>query len=77
MLVRKLNERKIGTRLLFARNLLRQPAYAGSPCRMIGILANADCITNDVFWLGTYPGLDRNQLKYVADSLIDICGAAV
>jgi CDP-6-deoxy-D-xylo-4-hexulose-3-dehydrase len=71
-LVRELNERKIGTRLLFAGNLLRQPAYANIACRINGTLSNADCIMNDVFWVGTYPGLDRAQMEDIADSLFEI-----
>jgi CDP-6-deoxy-D-xylo-4-hexulose-3-dehydrase len=71
-LVRKLNEHKIGTRLVFAGNLLRQPAYAEIPCRVSGTLSNADRIMNEVFWVGTYPGLDRAQMEYIADSLLDI-----
>ena len=71
-LVRKLNERRIGTRLLFAGNLLRQPAYANVSCRVSGTLTNADCIMSDVFFVGTYPGLDRAQVEYIADSLGDV-----
>ncbi len=70
-LVRNLNERKIGTRLLFAGNLLRQPAYQNIACRIIGPLSNADCIMNDVFWVGTYPGLGKAQMEFVADSLVN------
>jgi CDP-6-deoxy-D-xylo-4-hexulose-3-dehydrase len=71
-LVRKLNERHIGTRLLFAGNLLHQPAYANINCRTSGALPNADRIMNEVFWVGTYPGLDRAQIEYIADSIVDI-----
>lgn len=69
-LVQRFNERKIGTRLLFAGNLLRQPAYANISCRVSGSLSNADRIMNEVFWVGTYPGLDRTQMEYIAASLI-------
>jgi CDP-6-deoxy-D-xylo-4-hexulose-3-dehydrase len=71
-MVRKLNERKIGTRLLFAGNLLRQPAYANVACRTSGTLSNADRIMNDVFWVGTYPGLDQAQIAYIAESIVDV-----
>jgi CDP-6-deoxy-D-xylo-4-hexulose-3-dehydrase len=71
-LVQKLNARKIGTRLLFAGNLVRQPAYANAAYRISGTLANADRIMNDVFWVGSYPGLERSQMDYIADSLVDI-----
>jgi CDP-6-deoxy-D-xylo-4-hexulose-3-dehydrase len=68
-LVRSLNARKIGTRLLFAGNLVRQPAYANAAYRISGLLRNADRITDDVFWVGTYPGLDRAQMEYVAAAI--------
>lgn len=71
-LVRQLNERKIGTRLLFGGNLVRQPAYEDVEYRQIGDLANADIIMRDVFWVGTYPGLDDEHLRYIADSIEEI-----
>jgi CDP-6-deoxy-D-xylo-4-hexulose-3-dehydrase len=71
-IVRELNSRKIGTRLMFAGNLVRQPAYSNASCRIIGKLPNADRIMDDVFWLGTYPGLDCAQMQHVARSLLDL-----
>jgi CDP-6-deoxy-D-xylo-4-hexulose-3-dehydrase len=68
-LVRSLEARKIGTRLLFGGNLMRQPAYAGVATRVAGALPNADVITNDVFWVGVYPGLDDDQLRFIASSI--------
>jgi CDP-6-deoxy-D-xylo-4-hexulose-3-dehydrase len=68
-IVQKLNARKIGTRLLFAGNIVRQPAYTDATYRISGTLHNADRIMNDVFWVGTFPGLDRAQIEYIADSL--------
>jgi CDP-6-deoxy-D-xylo-4-hexulose-3-dehydrase len=75
-LTRILNERKIGTRLVFAGNLVRQPAYRDVECRIVGDLANADIIMNDVFWVGTFPGLDDNQIHYIARSIRDAGEAA-
>jgi CDP-4-dehydro-6-deoxyglucose reductase, E1 len=75
-LVSALTDLKIGTRLLFAGNLTRQPAYLGIECRKIGELANADEIMNSVFWVGTYPGLDDSQIRFIAKSIVEIGEAA-
>jgi CDP-6-deoxy-D-xylo-4-hexulose-3-dehydrase len=68
-LVRELNDRKIGTRLVFAGNLTRQPAYADVAYRVAGELGNADTIMNDVFWIGTYPGLGDAEIDYICESI--------
>lgn len=68
-IVLKLNEHKIGTRLLFGGNLIRQPAYKGSQYRTIGDLKNSDEVMNRVFWIGVYPGLTSDMLDYVSDVL--------
>ena len=64
-----LEERKIGTRLLFAGNITRQPYMAGRSYRVSGDLVNTDLVMNRTFWLGIYPGLGECQLRYVADTL--------
>jgi CDP-6-deoxy-D-xylo-4-hexulose-3-dehydrase len=76
-IVIKLNERKIGTRLLFGGNLLRQPAFLDTPRRIIGNLVNTDTVTNDTFWLGVWPGLSTNMLDYVIETLYDVLGVKI
>jgi len=66
-----LNKRNIGTRLLFGGNLLRQPAFKGTPSRQISNLENTDEIMNNTFWLGVWPGLQKPMLNYILESLHD------
>ena len=64
-LVQSLNDRKIGTRLLFGGNLVRQPYMKGRDFRISGKLTNADIVVDRSFWIGVYPGLGKAQLDYV------------
>ena len=66
-----LAERKIGTRLLFAGNLTKQPAYRNVDFRIVGDLTNTDIVMNRTFWVGTFPGLTRPMLDFVAESIIE------
>jgi CDP-4-dehydro-6-deoxyglucose reductase, E1 len=74
--VRWLEAHKIGTRLLFGGNLIRQPAYRGQTYRVIGDLRRADEVMNRVFWIGVYPGLTSSMLDYVCDMLAQLCETA-
>jgi CDP-6-deoxy-D-xylo-4-hexulose-3-dehydrase len=73
-IVQELNEKKIGTRLLFGGNLLRQPAFIGTPRRVIGDLVNTDRIMHDTFWIGVWPGLSIEMLDYMIDQIHKIIG---
>lgn len=64
-----LESHRIGTRLLFAGNLVRQPAYKDSNYRVIGDLKHTDYTMNNVFWVGVYPGLDGLRIEYILQRL--------
>ena len=71
-IVQELNERKIGTRLLFGGNLLRQPAFVGTPRRVIGDLVNTDRVMNDTFWIGVWPGITIEMLDFMIYTIHEI-----
>jgi CDP-6-deoxy-D-xylo-4-hexulose-3-dehydrase len=64
-MVEFLEKNKISTRMLFGGNLLKQPAYQNIKCRVCGDLKNTDTITNNLFWIGVYPGITKKQIKYL------------
>jgi CDP-6-deoxy-D-xylo-4-hexulose-3-dehydrase len=69
--VRHLNRKRVGTRQLFAGNLLRQPYFAARPHRVSGGLECSDLVMNNTFWIGLYPGLTSQQLEYSANAVIE------
>ena len=73
-LLRYLDENKIGSRLLFAGNLIRQPYFQGIDHRVVGSLDNTDKTMNDTFWVGIYPALDSEHLDYIAEQMEEFFG---
>ena len=76
-LVQHIESRRIGTRLLFGGNLMRQPAYIGMPHRVVGPLTNADIITDNTFWLGVYPGLTDEMVDFMIATVAEFIDTKV
>ena len=72
-LVRYLEEQKIGTRLFFGGNMIKQPAYKNIEKRIVGSLENSDKAMNDSFWIGVWPGLSKIHLNYISERLNSYC----
>jgi CDP-6-deoxy-D-xylo-4-hexulose-3-dehydrase len=78
---RHLDGNKIGNRMLFGGNLLRQPVLVQlkkdrpDAFRVVGDMTGADKIMNEVLFIGTYPGLTREMLDYVIDVIHKFCHA--
>jgi CDP-6-deoxy-D-xylo-4-hexulose-3-dehydrase len=73
-LLRYLDQNKIGTRLLFAGNVTRQPYMKDRNYRVSGMLTNANIITECSFWIGVYPGLSAAMLDFAADKISEFLG---
>lgn len=73
-LTRFLDDNKIGSRLLFAGNLLKQPYFKGLDYRVVGELTNTDITMNSTFWIGVQPSLTFEQLDFVADKIEEFFG---
>jgi len=68
-IIRKLTENKIGTRLLFAGNITKQPAYVAKNFKVHGSLETTDMIMANTFWVGIQPAIGEEELSYVAKIL--------
>ncbi|MCK9636649.1 MAG: lipopolysaccharide biosynthesis protein RfbH [Methylobacter tundripaludum] len=68
-LLKYLDQYKIGTRLLFAGNLTRQPYFKDRTYRVSGELTRTDEIMNNTFWIGVYPGLNEQKLAFVVEKI--------
>ena len=69
-----LDQSKIGTRLLFAGNLTKQPYMLNQKYRIVGDLRNTDYIMNHSFWIGLYPGLTHEMLDYMVSKIETFLG---
>jgi CDP-6-deoxy-D-xylo-4-hexulose-3-dehydrase len=72
--IRYLDQHKIGTRLLFAGNLIRQPYFKDIEYRVAGDLINTDITMNQTLWLGIYPGLGKEHLDYISEKFEEFFG---
>lgn len=68
-IVRELEARKVGTRLLFGGNLTLQPAFKDQNFKVAGELNNTDKVMKDSFWIGLWPGINEEMLDYMIDTL--------
>lgn len=73
--IKYLDQNKVGTRLLFAGNLVRQPYFENIKYKVVGSLTNTDATMNQTFWVGVYPGLGIEEIDYIAEKLEEIFGA--
>jgi CDP-6-deoxy-D-xylo-4-hexulose-3-dehydrase len=68
-LTKHFDAHRIGTRLLFGGNILKQPYFRGRNYRVVGDLTNADIVTERTFWLGVFPGLTDDHFSYLDDTV--------
>lgn len=73
-LLSHLDQNKIGTRLIFAGNLVRQPYMMNQEYRISGDLTNTDIVMNDSFWVGVFPGLKKEHLDFIASKIEEFFG---
>ena len=76
-LVKFLNEKRIGTRLIFGGNLIRQPAYKNKKYRISGKLEAADQVMTSTFWIGVYPGLNDEMIEYMLQNIEDFVSSSI
>ena len=68
-LLRHLDKKKIGFRLLFSGNVTKQPYMKEKKFRIVGNLSNTSTIMNNTFWIGVYPGLTHQELDFATDQI--------
>jgi CDP-6-deoxy-D-xylo-4-hexulose-3-dehydrase len=73
-LIAFLESRRIGTRLLFAGNIVRQPYFKEIPHRVVGALEGSDRVMRDAFWIGVYPGITPEMTAYMIAQFREFLG---
>ena len=73
-LIKYLDQNKIGTRLLFAGNLIRQPYFKDIEYRVVDKLVNTDVTMHQTLWLGIYPGIGKDQLDFITEKMEEFFG---
>jgi CDP-6-deoxy-D-xylo-4-hexulose-3-dehydrase len=68
-LIKYLNNNKIGTRLLFSGNLVKQPYMKDANFKVQGELKNTDFVMENTFWVGLYPGLSKKHLDFMSNKI--------
>lgn len=68
-IVQYLEDNKISTRMLFAGNITRHPCFRDVKYKISGTLLNTDSIMNDTFWIGVYPGINDEIIKYMVEKI--------
>lgn len=66
-IIKYIEDNKIVTRMLFAGNIIRHPSFENVKYRICGNLTNTDRIMNNTFWVGVYPGLTDEIIRYILD----------
>ena len=69
-----LEQNKIGSRLIFAGNLTKQPYMKKIKYRIASELKNTDIVMNNSFWIGLYPGINEEMIDYMADKILTFLG---
>lgn len=73
-LLKFLDQNKIGSRLLFAGNLTKQPYFKNIEYRVVGDLINTDITMNNTFWIGLFPALGQEHFDFIGEKLEEFFG---
>ena len=68
-IVKYLEKNKIATRMLFGSSFIRQPAYENVQYRVCGDLGKTNLVTDDLFWIGVYPGITKEKMDYMIETI--------